>query len=378
MISLSRQEIVQTSRVIVVKVGTNVLTKSDGSLNRHRIDKLVEGLCLIRSHHKKVILVSSGAVGAGMGLLGIKERPTEHPQLQAVAAVGQSKLIQTYEEAMSPYGTVPGQVLLTADDLSNRQHYLNARNTFISLLNFGALPVVNENDTVSVDEVNSTFGDNDRLAGLVANLFPEPLLILLTDVDGLYNGDPSLPESRLISVVDHWSADLMGMAAEKRSKRSKGGMSSKLKTAKMVTSSGGSVIIANGDDDEILNKISSGLEVGTVFFPRKVLPSRKKWIGFAMTPKGVLSIDDGAAIALLKKGKSLLPVGIFKSSGRFEKGDVVSVVNSTGGEVARGLINYNWKDLALLCGKKSNEISEILGFCPYEEVIHRDNIQIIE
>ncbi len=378
MISLSRQEIVWTSRVIVVKVGTNVLTKSDGSLNRQRIDKLVEGLCFIRSHQKKVILVSSGAVGAGMGLLGMKDRPTEHPQLQAVAAVGQSKLIQTYEEAMVPYGVVPGQVLLTADDLSRRQHYLNARNTFISLLNFGAMPVVNENDTISVDELSSTFGDNDRLAALVANLFSEPLLILLTDVDGLYDGDPSLPESRLIPVIDHWSADLMSMAAEKKSKRSKGGMSSKLKAAKMVTSSGGSVIIANGDDDDILKKIYGGYEFGTVFFPRKVLPSRKKWIGFAVTPKGTLAIDSGAADALLRKGKSLLPVGIIRSSGRFEKGDVVSVVNTSGTEVARGLCNYSWKDLALLCGKKSNEISEILGFCPYEEVIHRDNIQIIE
>ncbi len=378
MISLSRQEIVQTAEIIVVKVGTNVLTTKDGHLNHDRINKLVEGLCYIRSHNKKVILVSSGAVGAGMGLLGIQKRPTEHPQLQAIASIGQSILIQTYEEAMAVHNVVPGQVLLTADDISRRRHYLNARNTFLSLLKYKAIPIVNENDTVSVDELDSTFGDNDRLAALVANLFPEPLLILLTDVDGLYDGDPALKTSKLISVVDNWNQDLMNMVAEKRSSRSKGGMSSKLKAAKMVTTSGGSVIIADGDDDTILRKIYAGEEVGTVFFPTRPLHARKRWIGFAVAPKGTLMIDDGAVEALLKKGKSLLPVGIIRTSGIYEKGDIVAVVNTNNMEIARGLANYGWKEVALWCGKKNSEIKHLFGPLPYEEIIHRDNIQLTD
>ena len=251
MISLSRQEIVQTTRHLIVKVGTNVLTTRDGLLNRDRIRSLVAEICAIRERGVEVILVSSGAVGAGMGRLGLAKRPKSHPELQAVAAVGQGTLIQFYEQELDARGVLAAQVLLTADDLARRDRYLNACNTFKSLLKFGALPIVNENDAVSTAELDSTFGDNDRLASLVANIFPESLLILLTDVDGLYDGDPSLPESKLVSVVDRWTPDLMRMVAEKRSSRSKGGMSSKLRAAQTVTSAGGCMMIANGDDPEI-------------------------------------------------------------------------------------------------------------------------------
>ena len=375
--SLSRQEIFQTSEYVVVKVGTNVLTGADGRLNVARINKLVDDLVQIQSRGKKVILVSSGAVGAGMGILGLEKRPAEHPKLQAIAAIGQGKLMQTYEEALARYKKYPAQILLTASDLIHRNRYLNARNTFISLFTYGVLPIVNENDTVSVDELNSTFGDNDRLAALIANLFMEPLLILLTDVDGLYNGDPALESSKLIPLVDRWTPDLMTMVAEKRSGRSKGGMSSKLKAAQILTTAGGSVIIANGDDESTLTRIMNGEEVGTAFFPKGRLLARKRWLGFAAVPKGAVVIDDGAARALLEKGKSLLAVGITRVKGTFEKGDIVAILNLQGEEVARGLTNYSSDELERIHGRSCGDIREILGECPYEEVVHRDNIQLV-
>lgn len=376
MISLSRQEIVQTTRHLIVKVGTNVLTTRDGLLNRDRIRSLVAEICAVRERGVDVVLVSSGAVGAGMGRLGLTKRPKSHPELQAVAAVGQGTLIQFYEQELDARGVLAAQVLLTADDLARRDRYLNACNTFKSLLKFGALPIVNENDAVSTVELHSTFGDNDRLASLVANIFPESLLILLTDVNGLYDGDPSLPESKLVSVVDRWTPDLMRMVAEKRSSRSKGGMSSKLRAAQTVTSAGGCMMIANGDDPEILTKIYTGEEHGTVFFPRRRLPARKRWVRFAPVPSGSLVVDDGAARALETQGKSLLPIGVLNCFGRFKKGDVVSIVDRENREIARGLANYGHKEVAMIRGRRASEIADILGFCPYDEIVHRDNIQI--
>ena len=263
--SLLRDEILKTSDVIVVKVGTNVLTHSDGLLNEERIALLTEDLCGLIARKRRVVLVSSGAVGSGMGRLGLKERPTELSQRQAVAAIGQGKLIETYERFLQKFGILGAQVLLTADDLSNRKRYLNARNTIRSLLDYGALPIINENDTVSIDELYTTFGDNDRLASLVANLFETPLLILLTDVDGLYDRDPADPAASLVSVVDRWTPDLMKMVVDKHSKRSKGGMASKLKAAKIITESGGNVIIASGDKPGTLGEIFATKETGTLF-----------------------------------------------------------------------------------------------------------------
>ena len=377
MVSLSRQEIIQTTENIVVKVGTNVLTGADGRLNTPRIEKLVDDLVQIQDMGKKVILVSSGAVGAGMGILGIDKRPTGQPKLQAIAAIGQSKLMQTYEEALARHKRYPAQILLTAGDILHRDLYLNVRNTFLSLFTFGVLPVVNENDTVSVDELNSTFGDNDRLAAHIANLFMEPLLVLLTDVDGLYDGDPALESSRPIPVVDKWTASLMNMVAEKRSGRSKGGMSSKLKAAQMVTTAGGSVIIANGDNETVLSDIAAGHETGTVFFPKGRLHARKRWLGFATVPKGTVTVDHGAENALLNMGRSLLPVGVTGASGKFGKGDTVAILDLQGREIARGLTNYSREELDQIHGHPCCDICKILGECPYEEVIHRDNIQLV-
>ncbi|MDR0871414.1 MAG: glutamate 5-kinase [Planctomycetaceae bacterium] len=377
--SLLRDEILKTSDVIVVKVGTNVLTLADGLLNEERIAALTADLCGVIHSGKKVILVSSGAVGCGMGQLGLKERPAELAQIQAVAALGQGKLIEKYSQCLSRFNVRPAQVLLTADDLSNRKRYLNARNTLRALLDFGALPIINENDTVSVDELYTTFGDNDRLAALAANLFDTPLLILLTDVDGLYDRDPADDEAKLVPLVERWTGGLMKMVAEKRSGRSKGGMSSKLKAAKMITESGGNVIIANGDKPETLTGIFTAQETGTLFITQNNhLTARKRWLGFAVRSEGCIVLDDGAVEAVCKKGKSLLPIGVVDADGMFEKGGIVSLTNRNGTEIARGLTNYGLKDVLLILGKKTNEIETVLGHAAYAELIHRDNLQLID
>lgn len=380
MIQFQRRQIIHKSKHLIVKVGTNVLTADNGLLNRERIRYLVEELCAIRAKGVNVTLVSSGAVGAGMGRLGLSERPKFHPQLQATAAIGQGALIQCYEEELNSRNVLAAQVLLTAEDLSERERYINICNTFNALLNYGALPIVNENDTVSSAELCMSFGDNDRLAALVANLFPEPLLVLLTDVDGLFNGDPSLPESKLITNVEHWSPDLMGMVAEKKSTRSKGGMSSKLKAAQIVTYSGGSMIIANGDDPHILSKIYANEDCGTFFFPQGKLSARKRWFSFTKAPAGILVVDDGAAKVIEQGGKSLLPVGVLRCIGNFHKGDVVSIVNQTNREIARGLSNYAFEEVEQICGKTSHKIEHSFGreLFPYEEIVHRNNIQLMD
>ncbi len=377
MVALDRKQIVQNAKHLVVKVGTNVLTTAEGRLNAERIQRLVGELCAIHARGVYTTLVSSGAIGAGMGRLGLAERPKFSPTLQALAAIGQGALIQNYEEEFSKRGVVAAQVLLTASDLSSRERYLNIRNTFYTLFNYGAIPIVNENDAVSSAELSLTFGDNDRLAALVSCLFPEPLTILLTDVDGLYDGDPALPESKLVSKVDKWSPALMEMVAEKKSSRSKGGMSSKLKAARTVTSVGGTLLVANGDDPDILSKIFAGAEVGTLFLPSERLAARKRW--FRQAPScGTLVVDAGAARALLKQGKSLLTIGVVETRGTFRKGDVVSIVDLQGRELGRGLSNYSSQDAQLVCGKRSNELADALGQDRdvYEEIVHRDNFQI--
>ena len=374
-----RQKIVKQSQIVVVKVGTNVLTHENGLLNINRIECLVDDLLSVIALGKKVLLVSSGAVGAGMGRLELSKRPTSNPQLQAIAAIGQSKLMEAYEELLTRSNAISAQVLLTADDLSNRRRYLNTYNTLRSILDYGAIPIINENDTVSVKELHSTFGDNDRLAALVANLFERPLLILLTDVNGLYDGDPALKSSTLIPVVEKWSPSLITMVAEKKSTRSKGGMSSKLYAARMTTNSGGNVIIANGETPGTLTDIFNGDEIGTFFLGSEGrVTARKRWIGYAGQAKGAIIVDDGAANALLTKRKSLLPIGVVKCEGAFNKGDIVAIRGTQGKEIARGLSNYSMKDVLLICGKNTREIRTILERCPYEEVVHSDNIQLTE
>jgi glutamate 5-kinase len=377
MTDLVRQEIATAAHTIVVKVGTRVLTGADGLLNQERVASLAEELHLLMNTGRKVALVTSGAVGAGLGQLKLSGRPTTLAKLQAVAAVGQSHLIEAYDRGLRAHGRHAAQVLLTAHDLDDRTAYLNVRNTIRALFEYGAVPIINENDTVSVDELMTTFGDNDRLAALVTNLIRAPLLVLLSDVDGLYDGDPREPGSMLIPTVEKLDARIQGLVRDKLTGLSKGGMASKLEAARIATTAGENVIIGNGRTVGTLAKIAAGESVGTLFLAQgQTLSSFKRWIGFTAQPRGVLTLDAGAREAVERKGKSLLAIGVVKLEGSFKKGDVVSLRDAAGQEFARGLSNYGQSDLEKIKGLKTEKIAAALGHCPYDEVIHRDNLAL--
>lgn len=377
MIDLVRKEVAGSAQRVVIKVGTRVLTNDDGRLNTDRVAELSEQLHLLTESGRQVVLVSSGAVGAGLSHLGWDKRPADLAKLQAVAAIGQAKLIEEYDRHLGKHGRHAAQVLLTAEDLNHRNRYLNIRNTLLSLLELGAIPIINENDTVAVEELMATFGDNDRLAAVVTNLLQATLLIILSDIDGLYDGDPDASETQLVPTVEKIDESVLAWVRDKAtgSRISKGGMTSKLTAAKMVTTAGENVIVANGHQPGTLAAIFRGEAVGTLFLGQgKVVTSKKRWIGFSAQPKGSVTIDSGAAKAVVNEGRSLLPIGVKSSTGEFEKGDVISVFNEEGQELARGLINYGSNDLARIAGEKSSRISEILGHHPYDEAIHRDNL----
>ena len=376
-VDLLRQEIAAEATTIVVKVGTRVLTDAAGRLDQSQIANLADQMHGIISTGRKVVLVSSGAVASGMGRLGLTKRPTDLAHLQAVAAIGQSLLVEAYERELSSRGHHAAQILLTADDLNHRTRYLNARNTLLTLLELGAVPIINENDTVAVEELQTTFGDNDRLAAMVTNLIRAPLLVLLSDVEGLYNGDPQQPESRVIPTVAKLDRSVFDLVRDRATGLSKGGMASKLEAARMATAAGGNVIIARGKTPNVLLRIIGGELVGTLFLAQgRAVAARKRWIGFTAAPKGKLIIDDGATRAVEVLGRSLLPAGIVAVEGRFRKGDVVSVYDTAGREIARGLVNYDHEETARIKGLHSNRIAEALGCSPYQEVIHRNNMVV--
>lgn len=379
MIDPLRQEIVAAASTFVVKVGTRVLTHADGKLNEARIAQLAEELSSIMAAGRHPVLVSSGAVGSGMSQLGLQRRPTDLAQLQAVAAIGQTKLIETYDRTFRRHGRHAAQVLLTAEDLHDRQRYLNVRNTLLTLLELGAIPVINENDTVAVDELMTTFGDNDRLAAMVTNLLGASFLIILSDVPGLYDGDPKLPTSKLLTTVGKIDETVEGYVRDKLTGLSKGGMASKLRAARMVVSAGGSVLIASGRDPQVLGSILSSEPVGTIFVSQgRSISPKKRWIGFsAQKPHGRIVLDAGACRAITEQGRSLLAIGITALDGAFDKGDVVALIGPDGKELARGLTNYGAEDLTKIIGVKSNRIAEVLGHRPYEEVVHRDNLVMV-
>lgn len=377
MIDPLRKEIAATATMIVVKVGTRVLTTSDGQLHQGRIAQLADQLHQVVSSGRKVALVSSGAVGSGMGRLALKKRPDNLAQLQAVAAVGQSLLVEAYERSLWSYGHHAAQVLLTAEDLDHRQRYLNARNTLLALMDLGAIPVINENDTVSVEELQTTFGDNDRLAAIVTNLVQAPLLVLLSDVDGLYSAHPSDPSSRLIPVVEKIDASTREMIRDRAGELSKGGMASKINAARIVTNAGSATIIANGRSADVIPKILAGESVGTLFMPQgSSLPARKQWIGYTKQSRGQIRVDAGARRAVEQNGRSLLAIGVVGVSGVFHKGDLVAVCDADGFEFARGLSNYSSEEIGRIKGQRTDEIAAILGHCPYDEIVHRDNMTV--
>lgn len=376
--SLVRDDLVLSARTWVVKVGTSVLTGPDGILDPARIGHLAEQISAITETGRKVALVSSGAVGAGIGQLGLERRPQTLPQLQAAAAVGQSYLIRAYDEGLRRHGRHAAQLLLTHEDFDNRSRYLNMRNTLTALFDWDAVPVINENDTISVDEIK--FGDNDRLAAMVTNLLQAPLLVILSVVDGLYRTDPGQGEAtgEHVPLVANLDDEVMGLAGTSRSALGTGGMRSKLEAARLVTQAGGSVIIASGKKPEPLTRILAAEPVGTLFLATgQTQAARKRWIGLTARPRGFYVVDAGARRALETGSKSLLAIGIVEVLGEFDKGDVVGIRDPDGREFARGLTNYATSEARQIRGMRTEQAREALGSALYDEVVHRDNLVVI-
>lgn len=374
---LVRDEVVVSAQTWVVKVGTSVLTGPAGTLDPARIDHLAEQISQVIDSGRKVALVSSGAVGAGMGQLGWKKRPDNLRQLQAAAAVGQAYLIRAYDEGLRRHGRHAAQLLLTHEDFDSRPRYLNMRNTLAALFECNAVPIINENDTISVDEIK--FGDNDRLAAMVANLLQAPLLVILSVVDGLYRGDPAESSNlSAISIVPQIDDEILALAGAGRSSLGTGGMQSKLAAARLVTQAGGSVIIASGSRPETLTRILAGEPVGTLFLAHGASHrARKRWIGLTARPRGHYVVDAGARRALESSPTSLLAIGIVDVVGDFEKGDVVGIRDASGQEFARGLTNYATSDARRIRGLRTQEARSALGSALYDEVVHRDNLVLI-
>jgi glutamate 5-kinase len=373
-----RQSIIAGTTAVVVKVGTRVLTGPNGRLDDHRIGVLSEQLASLADTGRQVVMVSSGAVGAGVGKLGLSARPAGLAQLQAVAANGQTDQIQAYERSLSRRGRHAAQVLLTATDLRRRSGYLHVRNALTQIHAYGAIAIINENDSVSVGELMTTFGDNDRLAASVSGLLSGVLLIILSDVEGLYDGPPTEASSRRLSLVPELTPEIFALAQDRASTTSKGGMLSKLQAAETATSHGNPTIIAPGRDDAVLDKIFAGQDVGTLFLPSpRGVRGRRRWIGSAAHVEGQFGIDDGAVRALVERDGSLLAIGIRSVDGQFGRGAVVSLRDPRGREVARGLTNYPADEVVKIAGLPSDRIAEVLGHRPYEVVVHRNNLVVI-
>ena len=432
---MDRGEILRGVRKIVVKVGTAALSNAEGGLDEAQVARLAEQIHAVKQRGLQAAVVSSGAIGAGMNALGIRRRPSQLPDLQACAAVGQGRLTAVYDQCFRRHGYHAAQMLLTRDDFNDRRRYLNASNAIHAIFQHGAVPVINENDTISVEEI--TFGDNDGLAALVANLLGAEMLLLLTTVDGLYeNPDAPATQRRVIALVREVNDEIRRLAASTRSRSGKGGMASKIEAARVATEAGGIALIANARQPHLLERVFAGEELGTLFLParRGRMTSRKRWLRFGSRPKGTLTVDAGARRALVEGGKSLLPSGVKRVSGDFARGDLVAVcaaLSEAGGlvlrseepllrrvadeqalkdaakggfplgqqaggrpsrqapqhdeitagqgnEFARGLVNYSSEEIRKIMGQKTSAIRRILGDAPYDEVIHRDHLVLSE
>jgi glutamate 5-kinase len=358
---------------VVVKIGTNLVT-GERTLDVSKVKNLASELAKLKKAGHELVVVTSGAIGAGMGKLGRSSRPDTLRAKQALAAIGQPILMDAYQQSFTALGYTVAQVLLTRQDFIDRERYLNARNTINELLSLGIIPVINENDTVAVEEIS--FGDNDTLAALVSSKISADLLFLLTDVDGLYKGIPR--KSELINTVEDVTPELEDAAKESSgSGKGVGGMRSKILAGQVAIRSGVKMVILNGTKNGVIERYLKDGGIGTTFLPKKTLDSRKCWIAFGTKCSGNIVIDDGAADALLKNGKSLLASGIVSVEGDFGIGDTVSVTIHGGKEVARGLTFYSSEDIKKIKGKKTQEIKKILASADYEEVIHRDNLVIL-
>lgn len=367
-----RASMIEAAKTVVVKIGTAVLTQPNGRLDLNRVHHLAEQFAAIHASGQKLAVVSSGAVGAGMGRLGLAQRPADLAQLQAAAAVGQTWLIRMYEDGLREFGLHAGQLLLTANDFRTRGRYLNARNTLRTLFEYGVIPVINENDSVSIDEIRC--GDNDHLAAMVASMLPDSLLIILTSADGLYDAD-----GKVVPIVDGWNDDLLGLASSDSSALGTGGMRSKLQAVRTAMSGGVNVVIAPGSRTNVLGEVLSADDTGSWFKSKSTaMPAWKRWIGHTIKPTGQLRLDEGAVSAVVEQGRSLLAVGISEVRGEFGRGESVSLLDATGLEIARGLSNYSAKDIQNIAGHRTDQLAELLGAdFEFAEVVHRDNLVLL-
>lgn len=367
-------------RRMVVKIGTNLLSGVSGKIETGFMDHIARQIALLHQKGIEVLLVTSGAIGAGMNEMGLKERPRTLPDRQAMAAIGQSRLMHVYDEVFSEYNLRVAQVLLTESDLKDRHHYLNARNTLLRLLELKVVPIINENDTVAVDELK--IGDNDTLSARVAAKVGADVLVLLTDVEGLYTKNPNqYKDAEIIHQIDKLTPDILALAGKSINQYGTGGMMTKLLAAKAAMSSGVTMYIARGTRENTLLEIAQGDRVGTQFIPNKKLSlsSRERWIAFGSgRTQYRIIIDDGAKKALVEKNKSLLPSGIIKIEGVFKTGDIVQVLDLSGSVIARGLVNYRSDELDQIKGMKTSQISAILKHHKgYDEAIHKDNLVLM-
>ena len=364
-----RQQVLSQARRVVVKVGTNAICNAAGRLELATVRSLARQIAAMIAAGRQVVLVASGAIGAGLAELDLAQRPKTMPQLQAVAAVGQGQLMRSIHDAFVRYKVRVAQVLVTRDDFEDRTRYLNIRNTLSTLQEMGALAVINENDAVAVDEIR--FGDNDVIAALVANMLNADVLFFLSSVDGVLDG------STVLDVVRQVDDSALEVVKATRSRLGSGGMGSKMSAAGMVTRAGAIALIANARTPRILTRLLEGKRLGTLFVPApRRLSSRRRWIGQASRPAGVVAIDAGAVRALRQGGKSLLPSGVVRVAGAFGKGATVAVVDADGNEVARGLTNYDSQQLDKIKGLRTRQIPQVLGDKPYDEVIHRNNMTL--
>ena len=370
-----RLETVSSVKKILIKIGSAVLTGSDG-LDLKIIDSLVQDMCDLTRRGFSIVLVTSGAIASGKHRLGLAGPLKSMPEKQATAAIGQGRLMRVYSKAFEKNNLYVAQILLTLADLTDRQRYLNIRNTLSTLMEWHVTPIINENDTVAVDEIK--FGDNDNLAAMIANVIEADLLINLTATDGLYDCNPSQSKkAKLIPLICEITDAIESAATDETSLVGTGGMKSKIMAAKKVTSIGIPCIIAPGKRKKVLSEIMAGREIGTLFLPQTSrINSKKYWIAFTLRPRGRLIIDDGAKKALLDKGKSLLPSGITAVEGDFGTGDPVTCVDGEGTLLAKGLVNYSAEDIRRILGLKTSQIFHALGHKDYDEVIHRDNLVI--
>jgi glutamate 5-kinase len=368
---------VARARRLVVKVGSTLVTDEGRGVDLAAVARWAEEIAALKDEGRQVALVSSGAIAEGMRRLGWSKRPAAMHALQAAAAVGQMGLVQAYEAAFSRFGLRTAQVLLTHDDLADRRRYLNARSTLLTLLELAAIPIINENDTVTTDEIR--FGDNDTLAALVTNLIEADALVLLTDRDGLYSSDPRKdPAATLVRQGRAGDPALEAMASGAGSELGRGGMLTKVLAAGRAARSGASTVIANGREERVLRRLAAGDWIGTeLAADTSPLAARKQWLADHLRLAGKLTLDAGAVRALVRDGKSLLPVGVVGCEGRFERGEVVGCYDSEGREIARGLVNYSAAETRRILRKSSSEIESVLGYVDEPELIHRDNLVLL-